>query len=454
METYGSARPRVVAAVLGRALRLGAQFAVIERRYLDADYRNEHSTFYSSTFRRYPSVAHRLHFFADPPPATLRDVGAPAELAGLDYLGYAVLRPLPAAPVGRTMLRVPSDMRSDVTVAAVDRVNLLGVDLQVVAAPFMAQDGQLSRCAHTTTWVASYLHHLAFGSARFLPGQVANAVETASDFGRSLPSPGLTVAQMAETSRAVGLPPLVYLLDRLPDGESVPRVVCRYLNSGMPVIITARQHAFVLVGYGRTRTTTGEERLHFIRQDDEKGPYQRVDHWALDEYGPWQAAIVPLPPKVYLAGEEAEAVGTRKLADALEADGNAHADALRSAWNDGLVSPRTSVVSSNSFKTTLSRRGLPPIPTAVYQRMQLSRWVWIVELTDRAARDQQEASVLAEAVIDATDHQRDPQVLAWRVPGAIWRWTPDEDQITTRPLDPMEPVHPVARPWYWDRPED
>lgn len=449
METYGSARPRVVEAVIGSALRLGAQFAIIERRYLDADYRNEHSRFYSSTFRRYPSVAHRLHFFADPPPEALRDPSKPADLAGLQYLGYVVLRPLPAAPVGRTMLAVPTGMRDDVTVTGTDRVNVLGVDLEVTGAPFMAQDGQLSRCAHTTTWVASYLHHLAFGSPRHLPGEVANAVESANGFGRSLPSPGLTVAQMAETSRAVGLPPLVYLLDQLPVGETVPRVVCRYLNSGMPVIVTAGQHAFVLVGYGRTRSPTGEERLHFIRQDDERGPYQRVDHWLLDSYGVWQAAIVPLPPKVYLAGEEAEAVGLRKLEDALAASSDPRAVELAAALARHDVSPRTSVLPSNAFKRSLRTRGLPAIPTAVYQRMQLSRWVWVVELTDRQARDRREPCVLAEAVIDATDHQRDPQVLAWRVPGAIWRWDPDADTVSSRTLDDAEPVLPVARPSSW-----
>ncbi len=53
-QFYGAARPKVVMAVLNQALSLGAQFAIIERRYLDADYRSEHSRFYSSTYRRYP----------------------------------------------------------------------------------------------------------------------------------------------------------------------------------------------------------------------------------------------------------------------------------------------------------------------------------------------------------------------------------------------------------------
>jgi len=62
VDEYGQRRPLVLKQVLGHAYAAGAQTAVIEYRYIDADYRDEHSRFYSTTFRRYPSVAHRIHF--------------------------------------------------------------------------------------------------------------------------------------------------------------------------------------------------------------------------------------------------------------------------------------------------------------------------------------------------------------------------------------------------------
>src|SRR5438552_7644852 len=43
----------------------GVRSVVVERRYIDLDFRSEHSRFYSGTFRRYPSVCHRLHFFSE-----------------------------------------------------------------------------------------------------------------------------------------------------------------------------------------------------------------------------------------------------------------------------------------------------------------------------------------------------------------------------------------------------
>src|SRR5579862_7408508 len=45
------------------ARELEVTSVVVERRYIDHDYRSEHSHFYSTTFKRFPSVCHRLHFF-------------------------------------------------------------------------------------------------------------------------------------------------------------------------------------------------------------------------------------------------------------------------------------------------------------------------------------------------------------------------------------------------------
>lgn len=97
----------VVDEIIGQAYSLEAQTAVVEHRYLDGDYRSEHSRFYSTTFRRYPSVAHRLHFFRGALPPGW-DVSAGAyDFSGLadSYLGYSVMRPLAGARVGRTMLQ-------------------------------------------------------------------------------------------------------------------------------------------------------------------------------------------------------------------------------------------------------------------------------------------------------------------------------------------------------------
>jgi hypothetical protein len=99
LGTYGGASPQVLQAVLGQAFTLGTQTAVVEYRYLDPDCRNEHSRFYSTTFRRYPSAAHRLHFFTAPspvPPARLprlHGAAARARRAGRTHHAGLTARP-------------------------------------------------------------------------------------------------------------------------------------------------------------------------------------------------------------------------------------------------------------------------------------------------------------------------------------------------------------------------
>lgn len=420
-DYYGQAKPNVPRTLVGQAFELGAQTAVIEYRYSDMDYRDEHTHFYSTTFRRYPSVAHRLHFFAKPPPAELFSSETPARFADLDYLGYSVMRPIAAAPVGRTMLRPPPALRDAVTCSSEDTVNLLGEQLAVTAAPFIAQDAQLLVCAHATLWVSGYHHHLRWKTPRLLPGAISAAVPAGAGYGRTLPSPGLTINQLSAASSVLGLPPLVYDVNYLPQRESLPRIACRYLNGGLPVIVAGGGHAFVLVGYRRTDPGTPDERIQFIRQDDEVGPYQVVANFNFDDYSPWEFLIVPLPAKLYLSGEEAEVIGRVRLIAAHRR--------LAEPLDLATTSFRTTPMLSNEYKLGLESRGLPAEQAAILRRMPMSRWIWIVEAVDRAKRAARERCVIGEAIIDATDHARDRHVLAWRYGTSLSQWIPDLDVV-------------------------
>jgi hypothetical protein len=439
---YEGTRPGVVHEVLGQAYALGAQMAVIEYRYIDPDYRSEHSRFYSTTFRRYPSVAHRLHFFNVPPLDAWRDPDRGFDFAPLadSYQGFVVLRPLAGARVGRVALAPPADFAQDVTSLTREKVNVFGVPMSVRTAPFMAQDAQLGVCAHMALWVVAHHHHLAFGRERRTSGDIADRIPSELGLGRPAPSSGLTVDQLAAGCRSLGLPALVYkckepLLD-LPKGEQIPGIVCRYLNSGMPVIVAAGgHHAFTLVGYRRVDAGTPDERIHFIRQDDEVGPYQIVEDYAHDQHGRWEWLIVPLPQKVFLPGEVAESLGREQLLDTARSSGDA-AEALADEVDaePREISFRSTVVRSNRFKETLPDRGFEPDVVGLYRRMPLPHWIWVVEAIRKGERANRTRSVIAEAIIDATDHGRDPHVLAWRVPGALWSWRPDDDEIGDRPI--------------------
>lgn len=428
IDYYASQQPSVLSAVLAQAFTAGAQTAVVEYRYIDADYRDEHSQFYSTTFRRYPSVAHRLHFFSEAAVDQVNDPTMPIEFGTLGYLGYAVMRPVGGAPVGRVLLAIPPSL-DGVTCFGTETVNLFGENLKVTGTPFLAQDAQLLRCAHAALWVVARHHHLEFKTQRLLPSAIVNAVPLESAAGRTVPSPGLTVNQMSTAATRLGLPPLVYDVNRLPPGESIQRIACRYLNSGLPVIVAGGGHAFVLVGYRRELQGTPDERIAFIRQDDEVGPYQVVPDFEFDDYSPWAYLIVPLPPKLYVAGEEAEMVGRAWLRQLMTPEGATPVD----------YAYRTTAIRSNDYKAELLDRGVPAAQAAVLRRAPMSRWIWVVEAVDRSLRSAGVPAVIAEAVIDATDHARDRRPIGWRLPESTTVITPDTAKFRTATA-----AHPAA----------
>jgi hypothetical protein len=450
VQYYGGSRRQVVDEVFGQAYSLGAGTAIVEYRYVDPDFRSEHSGFYSRTFRRYPSVAHRIHFFKEAPDEDLMTEVHAERFGDKTYLGYTVLRPLPGARIGRTMLTPAQDIISDISCQVKDNVNLFGEGLSVVGSPFMSQDSQLGVCAHMTLWVIGYYHHLAFGGSRFLPSEIAAMIPAEIGFGRRAPSGGLNISQMSAGCAALGRPPLVYACDRLPKNESIPRIVCRYLNSGMPVIVAAGRHAFVLVGYKRQQIGTPDERIQFIAQDDERGPYRLIRDFKHDLRGMWEYLVVPLPEKVFVPGESAEAIGRTRLTEGMRLSGTASANELLARFELGKADERglairSTAIRSNRFKETLLERGVPRDVAALYRRMQLSRWIWVVEVLDRKARGDGEPSVLAEAVIDATDHGRDLHVLAMRYPDELWSWRPDSDEAGSRTLSKQPAYESVSR---------
>lgn len=433
---YADTNPTVFMEALGGARRAGAQTAVVEFRYLDADYRNEHSRFYSTTFRRYPSVAHRIHLFSGRIVEQVQDPDEPVRFEPLGYLGYIVARPVSGAPVGRVMFTPPADVADAIQCQTSDTVNLFGEDLDVVGTPFIAQDAQLSVCAHASLWVVARYHHLKWGAPKLLPGDIVDSVPLEAGFHRALPSPGLTLGQMSTASSRIGLPPMVYDMDRLPFGESMQRIACRYLNSGLPVIVAGNGHAFVLVGYRRANAHQSNELIEFIRQDDEVGPYQVVEDFKFDRYAPWKYLVVPLPPKLYMPGESAEVLGKAWLRGIFTREGHPLSDR---------VAFRTTAMPSNVYKNELEYRGLPANPAAVLRRAAMSRWIWVVEAVDRDLRGQSKDCVLGETIIDSTDHARDSRPLASRTPRNIYVTAPDTLKESTTHLTSTTPPLRYAR---------
>jgi hypothetical protein len=394
----------------------GTKAIVKESRYIDGGWRSQLARFYNGTFRRYPSVCHRLHFFTCQVPSDLADLSDLQDA----YKGYAVLRPLPLSPVGRTMIAPPPEMDGAVRNECTEQIDLFGWRFEITAMPFMSQDTQFLRCAHAALWMVLQHGHLRHGMPHRLPSEIHDAATGGVMVGRQLPSDGLSAFQLFSAMTALGLSPTRKPL-RATAAEDAQEVslrlfgmICRYINSSLPPIVISTTHAWVMVGYKRS-DNIGDPTIQLWRHDDARGPYMPVgDPWNEPEeaHKPWLSVYLPLLPKAFLDAERAELVG-RTWVDFFARTPSVYDKTTLRAANDrpaphDQATYRTYLIRSNEFKENLVDRGVPSELAAAYRLMPMSKYIWVVEIVDRKLRQSGHADVLGEVILDATLTQFEP----------------------------------------------
>lgn len=356
------------------------------------------------------------------------------------------------------MLRPPPQLLSGVRAAVTEDVHFFGEPLRITAAPFMEQDTEFLRCAHVDAWMCHYTSYRRGDVGRQLSADFALLVNPLLSVNRQVPSQGLTLLEVTDILRRFSLPPVYYNVESLPRPDlRVPwlalpvtpppgmpsnpgywdrriiQLCCRYLNSGVPLIVFTKGHVFVLVGYVRD-PTKGPSWITFIRHDDETGPYQEVGNifndqafWASGaishNYSPWEYIIVPLPEKVCMTGEFAESAGAFDLLELANKWSGKHPDAaiLADLAAKDRLRMHTYLTTANLYKSQLERRGMDPDLTRAYR---LARWpyrVWVAEAIDRHVRESGDKKcVLGEVVYDATSTDHDSLMLSAHAPGVGW----------------------------------
>ena len=269
---------------------LNAKCYVLEDPYIDRDYSADYARFYALTFHRHERHCKRVHFFSrDISPllqrplstARLNDLG---DLAKNTYCGFCVIRPLSAAPIGRTVLlaRVGNgfNMEATVTCRADFDAHLLGARLQVTGTSFLQQDTRVGACAQVAIWVGMRHMHARHNCnwvsvaeiTRFAgPPSVTEAV--------SLPnaSDRLSSDAMVRAIAEAGYQPLC-----LPSLD-IGHAILPYVESGIPVILGLDiggtvGHAVTVVGRVFARQENPTKRAFdyvpaYIVHDDQSGPY-------------------------------------------------------------------------------------------------------------------------------------------------------------------------------------
>jgi hypothetical protein len=434
---------------------------VVENRYVDADFRSDFSEFWAKRHDTVPQFCRRVHFFR----ARIDEADLDRLPANPGYLGYSVLRPGPHQDghIGRTVLVPPQRFRSATLVTVTDKISFFGTVLHVTGSPYSEQDGEFLRCAHSAIWLCHYCAYRRGLVGRQLTAGLVGLTPNLLSELRALPSPGLTLPQIQAVFDATGQPALLYRLSGMPevpgvatptrtlDGKGAPKppgywdtrifsVICRYLNSGFPVMIANANHAFVLVGW-----LSDKGKIRFVACDDQRGPYEVIASPFRDVRAPWQAIMVPLPSKVYLSGEMAETWGHQMLrayglSNEVPASWTTIASALGTTPKG--ISLRTFLRDTQTFKSALSEQRRHPDVVRALRLARLPHYVWVVEAHDRNARDADKPCVVAEVLFDpnSSDHRhRAPRTDAVSLPGLTVVNPPDEGQPV--------PVRYSEQPW-------
>ncbi|MGO8875492.1 MAG: hypothetical protein ACLQNG_06985 [Acidimicrobiales bacterium] len=449
MQPYFGVRNAPLNRCMDVAISNGACTVVVERRYYDVDYRSEFSEYFSRLHGDVPSITHRLHFFADV--IELSDVGNLQH--DKRYLGYIVIRPTPLGPISRAMLKPPPDIFKAIRARVSEDVCFFGDKLSVEGVPFTQQDGQLCKCAHSAAWMCHYAAYLRGDVARVPRAEFATQVNASLNNSRLMPSSGLTVSQLSDLFRTFRIPAVFYALGELPDDRlpwqpppatppppdaqgrvpvagywdhGVVPILCRYLNSGLPVLVGTHDHAFVVCGYRRSKTRQGW--IDFYRNDDQQGPYMPVAD-VLNDSGqtPWRTMHVPVSGKMWLSPEAAELYGGKVLERASSATAQpisrmygAPVEPLSNLIAGDRLALKTYICRSSAFKEALLERGLPLELARLYRLAPMSRYVVIVEAIDRTLRSANEACVVGQAILDSTSADSAPSLLAFDVHGVGW----------------------------------
>ena len=435
---YGGQYPDPLQQVVDVVRASACKTVVVENRYVDLDYRSEYSAFWSLRFASTPPFARRLHFFT----SKIADEQLHSLPADPGYLGYSVVRPVGSGAIGRTVLAPPPEL-DDATLALVrDDISLFGNSLSIEGAPFAQQDGEFLRCAQAAAWTCHYSAARKGLVGRHTTASLIELTPSLLSVERALPSKGMTLNQLQAVFGALGQPALFYGLANMPRVQGVPdpepeadengdpmapgywdtrmfSVICRYLNSGFPVLIGGQDHAFVLVGWLRR-----DGDVHFIACDDQRGPYEVIPSPFTHYKAPWHSIMVPLPPKVFLSGEAAESaaynsfLGLGRGVPALEP--------LATALEAGTLGLRTSLKEGRRFKKEVENQTTSDEALRALRLARLPHYVWVVEAHHTGLCGHQDDCVFATALYDATSSDHQPRQDVISLPGAIGVYPPDD----------------------------
>jgi len=349
-----SSDSRIFRSTIWRLKQLDCKYIVIEDDYIDRDFSEDYSAFYSGIFDDTGKYCTRLHFFKDcetelPFGTGNTRIVTPKEVAQIDknYCGFMVLLPLSKSVIGRTIIKpnCTRDYEYYCTTKTEIKINLEGVPLKAKGVPFIQQDGHVGVCSTTAIWMISRIMHLKYGFERYSLSGITSAANKYLRINREFPAiRGLTVEQIISGAIELGYAPLAYQKATFTEKTWDPKeIIYKYIESGIPVIVVlGNKHASVVIGHDfkTNKSIVKDGSLvsnsvfinSFVVHDDALGPYmlmpeKRVTYPGMykyevnGEYEPFKEdpnlytpytiedithIIIPSFKKVYIEGQQIE----------------------------------------------------------------------------------------------------------------------------------------------------
>ncbi len=304
---------------------------VIERHYIDKDYRDTFSNYHSKRFTTPNARCLRLHFFKK---RIVRKDLRKSNSLQRSYCGYSVIRPTRPHCLGRTLLDPVKLGYSHGGVCLCDEhLSVQGVTLSVRGFPFISQDADVTVCAQSALWmVIRYFSNRYPMYPETYPYQITQLTRNYST-GSLTPSEGLTDWQMADALRQIGLSPVIYERQSYP--KDFEHIMYTYVESGIPILASTHDHVVACLGHFSDYTKTVNTKLKkfrrlkssffnqgFIINDDNAIPYQRLPLTdagkasaarSLISFQEIEAFTAPLPPRVFLPAEQFETASSGLL---------------------------------------------------------------------------------------------------------------------------------------------
>lgn len=395
---------------------------VIEFPYVDSVYRDSYYEYFASKHVAYSRDCVRISLFEQEPDLDrlLTDEEYRSEIIKA-YLGFFVVRPTKIRNIGRSVL-APRAMKNQNAVVCLARYRALvhGLDVNVDSFPHSAQDSESMSCAETSLW--TIMEYFSAKYQEYRPARSSSIRKALNSMSarRMVPSDGLSVAQLSYALNQLGFGSVIYSRKDLEEQEKslFKKLFHYYIESGIPVIVAAtggsQGHAWVAIGHATDRKNPDDLVAHglwmdtadlcsdYVVMDDNRPPFSIMafDH-PLSYQGRELASasidhfIVPFYPKIYL-----DAYRARKLVFQL-------------FENTGLVGEKPEepvflrffITTARSFKAAFVRNSLPVELKRLVARLEMPKFIWVVEEASRKEYGQGNISglMLLDATGDASD---------------------------------------------------